>query len=183
MDEVPFSLDGDAGSDASTGSASGRAGVNPDHSPRASEIPLEVLREFVQELRDFHTDRGVAALTGLSTASVQDFARGRTTPERRTIRLFSDLYLTYQNAKALREAVPPLTSILPGGPEGALRVIGILLQAARETRRIEPEVLDGLGSWLRRIVLGEYGEPPPARSMDPPGRRRQNRGTAGTSEA
>ena len=182
MDEDPFRADGDAGSDANTGSASGRAGLDADHSHPA-DIPLEALRKFVQELRDFHTDRGVAALTGMSAASVQDFARGRTTPERRTIRLFSDLYLAYQNAKAVREAVPPLTSILPGGPEGALRLIGILMQAGHATRQVEPEVLDALGSWLRRIVLGEYGEPQSARSRDRPGRRRRNGRTAGTSEA
>lgn len=182
MDEVPVRAEGDAGRDASACSASGRGGVYAVHSHRA-EIPLEVLRKFVQELRDFHTDRGVAALTGLSTASVQDFARGRTTPERRTLRLFSDLYLAYQYAKVVREAVPPLTSILPGGPEGALRVIGILVEAGHATRQVEPEVLDALGSWLRRIVLGEYGEPQSARSRDRPGRRRRDRGTAGTSGA
>ena len=144
---------------------------------RWEEIPLDVLRGFVRELRELHTDRGVARLTGQSTASVQDFALGRTNPRERTIRLFADLYLAYHKSKRLRESLPPLASIIPGGPEGALRIIDILVRAGRETHRIPAGVLDGLGSWLRRLILAEYDDPQPPLARDQPDtlRRRRNR--------
>ena len=64
----------------------------PNYS-RWQDIPLNVLRGFIEELRLLHTDRGVAKIAGLSRSAVRDFAMGRTQPERRTLRAFGELYL------------------------------------------------------------------------------------------
>lgn len=152
------------------------------------DVPVYVLREFADELRLRYTDRGVSTMVGLSAAAVQDFVKGRTQPERRTLRAFGELYLEFvpfaYEKMTLRErrTFPPLKSMLPDGEEAALEYVDAVIRAAEASGTLQHPT-EKLREWLRFVVEAEYdvekqfaeherkrrpkgssGEPPPGRS-------------------
>ncbi|HEU4561774.1 MAG TPA: hypothetical protein VFS20_28375 [Longimicrobium sp.] len=141
----------------------------PNHS-RWQDIPLDVLRGFIEELRLRHTDRGVAKIAGLSRSAVRDFAMGRTQPERRTLRAFGGLYIQFagRSDEKVPTSMPPLKSVLPEGEEAAQEYITEVIRAAEAAGTL-PQSPWPLGEWLSRRVAEEHHHVLPLR------RRRQRR--------
>lgn len=125
------------------------------------DVPVGVLREFADELRLRYTDRGVSTMVGLSAAAVQDFVKGRTQPERRTLRAFGELYLKFvplayeKMTSRERPTFPPLKSTLPDGEEAALEYVEAVIRAADASGTLQhpPEQLR---EWLKFLVEAEY---------------------------
>ncbi|HEU4556826.1 MAG TPA: hypothetical protein VFS20_03215 [Longimicrobium sp.] len=125
------------------------------------DVPVYVLREFADELRLRYTDRGVSTMVGLSAAAVQDFVKGRTQPERRTLRAFGELYLKFvplayeKMTSRERRTFPPLKSTLPGGEEAALEYVDAVFRAADASGTLQHPA-EQLREWLKFLVQAEY---------------------------
>jgi hypothetical protein len=125
------------------------------------DIPVDVLREFADVVRLQFTDRGLAEMLEMSPAAVQDFVKGLTQPERRTLRAFGELYLELvpyaveRVTVAEREVLPRLKSVLPEGEDAALEYIDAVVRAAEASGTL-PQSPEQLGAWLRFLVQAEY---------------------------
>jgi hypothetical protein len=127
------------------------------------DIPVNVLREWtIDYLSYWYTERGVAAMVGVSQSTVNDFIGGRTAPERRTLQKFGELYLKmnpqgYWEKVTVPERIvlPPLTSTLPDGERAALEYIEAVIRAAEASGTL-PHSPESLREWLRFLVEAEY---------------------------
>jgi hypothetical protein len=148
------------------------------------DVPVDVLRQFADVVRLQYTDRGLAEMVEMSPAAVQDFVKGLTQPERRTLRAFGELYLELvpyaveRVTVAEREVLPRLKSVLPEGEEAALEYIDALVRAGKAdgTLSHSPEQL---GEWLRFLVQAEYQIELPYRQYL---RKRRPKGSGGEGE-
>jgi len=125
------------------------------------DIPLDVLREFADVLRLEYTDRGLAAMVDMSTAAVQNFVKGSSQPERRTLRAFGELYMARKpvaiewETVTERKTLPQLKSVLPAGRDAALDYIDAVIDRAEAAGAL-PHSAEALREWLEFLVRAEY---------------------------
>ena len=147
------------------------------------DIPLDVLREFADVLRLEYTDRGLAEMVGLSTAAVQNFVKGRSQPERRTLQAFGESYMEHKpvsfewDVVTERKTLPQLRSVLPAGEDAALDYIHAVVDAAEAAGSL-PQSAEALRDWLEFLVRAEYAV---KSKYDYLIRKRRPRGSGGDS--
>lgn len=144
------------------------------------DIPVEVLRDFVSEIRDRYTDRAVAEMAELSMAAVQSFVKGRGRPKRRTLQALGELYMERRQLAfewetvTERKALPQLRSVLPDGKDAALDYIDELFRVAEAAGTLSQSP-DRLRDWLEFLVQAEYAIESPYEHLL---RKRRPRGSA-----
>lgn len=147
----------------------GRTSQNPgDDRPRPRpvrwfEVSPDTPWELASDLRARHGYRGAAALTGLSKEGLRKVVARMTMPNRTTLRVLGELYLTRQgNLMATRtidgqwDVRKRLIELLPWGEEAAHKALDEIFAFARAHPEHFRFAVEHVHEWMELQVQAEY---------------------------
>lgn len=127
-------------------------------------MPIETLREFMQQVVLDTSLREAAALVGLGHEALRKFVNGITErPHQRSLRAMGQLYQERQALRARERATTPtagqLKLLLPRGLEPASAEIRAIFEPTRDSRRVSASARN-VEAWLLRRLREEYAVEP-----------------------
>jgi transcriptional regulator with XRE-family HTH domain len=132
--------------------------------PRAPywrDVPVDVLQQFGESLNVRFTVRELAEMLGISRTAVNDFVERRTTPEKRTVQAFAQLFFEYHPDGYVEGMfrddllLPQLKAVLPDGESAAIAWIDRLV-ALGENDGMSSEHLHEMREWMVEVVRRQY---------------------------
>ena len=142
------------------------------------DIPLEVLRDFVEAKAHDHTYAGLEAAWGVGHETLRKFVLGATgNPHPRTLQVYGDKYLEHHPSGYVEERVDgrprglrELKMVLPPGRTRASEIIDRVFDLAARHPGEAPEETERIREWLHSLLDAEY-----AAEVQYPSRRRRPR--------
>lgn len=151
-------------------------GSGPPHTRSPNLVPVEVLRDFVEEQARQHTYRALAERWDIGHETLRKFVMGRTVqPHMRQRELIAAEFLEMHPAGYVQEEafqprprpLPPLKRLLAPERAEALEALDRIFALAERHPGELPEQAAAVHAWMRRVLEAEFD----AEMRYPPGRR------------
>jgi hypothetical protein len=138
---------------------------DPPFTRRPADVPLEVLRDFVREMAELYSYRGLATRWGMGHETVRKFITRRTEqphPRQREayaaffLELHPGGYVEATRSDDRARPLPQLKRLLPPERGEAAEVLDRIFDLASRHGDELPEQADAVRAWMQRLLAAEF---------------------------
>ncbi|HEV3050975.1 MAG TPA: hypothetical protein VGX50_11725 [Longimicrobium sp.] len=138
---------------------------DPPFTRRPADVPLEVLRDFVREMAELYSYRGLATRLGMGHETVRKFITRRTElphPRQREayaaffLELHPGGYVEATRTEDRARPLPQLKRLLPPERGEAAAVLDRIFDLAARHPDELPEQADAVRAWMQRLLAAEF---------------------------